>query len=91
MKFRQIRQSEEYRKKISKSNSGKIRTEENKRKISESVKLLHNNPEYKELFLKRCKENAEKRKGAKAYTINGKHKWILVGDKVPEDAKEGWV
>lgn len=90
-KFRDIRKSKEYREKISKGNSGKIRSEENKRKISESIKLLHDNPEYRELFLKRCKENAEKRKGSKAYTIDGKHRWILASEKVPEGAKEGWV
>lgn len=90
-RFRKIRQSKEYREKVSKGNKGKIRTEENKRKISEAVKRLHENSEYRKLFEERCRKNGEKCKGQKQYTINGKHRWIKRYEVVPENAVEGWV
>lgn len=90
-KFREIRQSKEYREKLSKGNSGKVRTEDNKKRISDSVKKLHENPEYRKRFEEACKKNAERNKGQKQYTVDGKHRWIKRDEIVPEGALEGWV
>lgn len=89
-KFRELRKTEEYRKAVSEAKKGVPVPEERKKRISETVKKLHEDPEYRKHFEENCKKNGERQRGAKAYTINGKHVF-LHEENIPENAIRGWV
>lgn len=89
-KFRELRKTEEYRKSVSEAKKGVPVPEERKNRIAESVRKLHEDPEYRKRFEENCKKNGERQKGAKAYTVNGKHVF-LHEENVPENAIRGWV
>lgn len=89
-KFREQRKTEKYKKSVSEAKKGIPVPEERKLKISESVKKLHNDSEYRKRFLENCKKNSEKLKGRICVTIDGKHKRLFEKD-IPENAIRGWV
>lgn len=89
-RLREQRKTPAYRKAVSESKKGILVPNERKLRISESVKKLHNNPEYKKKFLEGCKRTSEKLKGRVCITIHGKHRRLFEKD-IPDGAIRGWV
>lgn len=89
-RIRKQRRTMAYRKAVSEAKKGVPVPDERKLRISETVKNLHKDPEYRKKFLENCKRNSEKLKGRICVTIDGKHKRLFEKD-IPDDAIRGWV